>query len=101
MAEVQGDQNVAFWQERAEQLQGALESRVVIEQAKGVLRERLGVSLEAAFDVLRGAARTARTDIHGLAGQVVSSFATPEPVTQWIRRHPAVVVHGAGNGQPR
>ena len=40
-----------------EQLTGALESRVVIEQAKGVIAERAGVDLAEAFSRLRRYAR--------------------------------------------
>jgi GAF domain-containing protein len=44
--------------ELARQLQQALDSRVVIEQAKGKLSERLGVGVNEAFDVLRQHARS-------------------------------------------
>jgi AmiR/NasT family two-component response regulator len=59
------------------QLVHALESRVVIEQAKGVLRERYGISTEEAFELLRHAARSNRMKIHALAARVVSSSETP------------------------
>jgi len=41
----------------AEQLQHALNSRVAIEQAKGMLAERRGMSLDSAFDMIRQHAR--------------------------------------------
>ncbi len=56
---------VAILQERAPTpatllppLHAALVSRIVVEQAKGYLRERLGVSVERAFELLRGYARS-------------------------------------------
>jgi GAF domain-containing protein len=39
------------------QLDGALNSRIVIEQAKGVVAERMGLGMEPAFDTLRNHAR--------------------------------------------
>jgi hypothetical protein len=45
--------------EVAAQLQAALTSRIVIEQGKGALAERLQISADDAFEMLRGAARSA------------------------------------------
>jgi hypothetical protein len=62
---------------RASQLQEALDSRVVIEQAKGVLAERYRIEVEDAFRILRRTARSNRMRIHELAAHVVSSPDTP------------------------
>ncbi|GAA1923856.1 GAF and ANTAR domain-containing protein [Nocardioides marmoribigeumensis] len=56
----------------ADQLARALQSRIVIEQAKGVLAERLDVSLDEAFGVMRRFARTRRMALPVLARKVVS-----------------------------
>lgn len=55
----------------AEQLQHALDSRIVIEQAKGVVAERLGVHPEQAFDILRGYARSHNRRLHDVAAEVI------------------------------
>ncbi|HZQ64213.1 MAG TPA: ANTAR domain-containing protein [Gaiellaceae bacterium] len=68
------------------QLQQALESRVVIEQAKGVLRERLALSIDEAFALLRYAARSSGINLHQLAARVVREETTPSPVTIALAR---------------
>lgn len=70
--------------ERNGQLQRALESRIVIEQAKGVLAERIGVAPDAAFELLRRAARNHRLRIHALAEDVVGSRTTPPPIQELV-----------------
>jgi transcriptional regulator with GAF, ATPase, and Fis domain len=55
-----------------EQLQGALNSRILIEQAKGALAQRRGVSVDEAFHLLRSYAR--RNNLR--LGDVASSLIT-------------------------
>ncbi|HEX7309414.1 GAF and ANTAR domain-containing protein [Lentzea sp.] len=55
----------------AEQLRHALRSRVLIEQAKGVLAERLQVEMGEAFDLLRHHARSNRLHLSLVAQDVV------------------------------
>jgi len=59
----------------AEQLQSALDSRVIIEQAKGVVAERQGVSMGEAFEYLRRSARSSHRPIADVATEMV----TPAP----------------------
>jgi AmiR/NasT family two-component response regulator len=61
-------------------LQRALDTRVVIEQAKGVLAERFGLDVHDAFDLLRLAARSNRMRLRDLATRVVQSRQTPPEI---------------------
>lgn len=55
----------------ARELQRALDSRVVIEQAKGLIAGRTGVGVDEAFTRLRQHARRNNTGIHEIAHAVV------------------------------
>jgi len=59
--------------ERQAQLQHALDSRVLLEQAKGMLAERLGVGVEEAFTLMRRAARSRRLRLHDAARAVLAN----------------------------
>lgn len=62
-----------FLVERTIQLQTALESRIVLEQAKGVLAERHATTPDEAFKKLRREARSRRMKIHELAASIVAT----------------------------
>jgi GAF domain-containing protein len=69
----------------ASQLQGALNSRVMIEQAKGILAERMRTTPDEAFVTLRRYARNHNHPLTELAGDVIRGTApiirTAAPVT--------------------
>lgn len=58
----------------AEQLQTALQSRILLEQAKGVLSAHAETSVEAAFALLRGYARRTGQSLTGVAEGVVAGL---------------------------
>ncbi len=55
----------------AEQLQGALTSRVLIEQAKGILAERHDIPMDRAFTAMRTHARNYGRPLHQVANQII------------------------------
>lgn len=64
-----------------EQLQGALNSRIVIEQAKGLLAGLHGLDLDQAFTLLRGYARGHNRRLVDLAHAVISDPAAVPDLT--------------------
>lgn len=77
-----------------EQLQSALNSRVVIEQAKGVLAQQNNLSMDAAFALLRNHARNNNLRLSDVARQVVATHpaadlpAPPPAPEEMTHRHP-------------
>ena len=70
--------------EKAEQLEGALASRIAIEQAKGVLAARHGIDLQTAFDLLRRGARSHQLKLRDLAARVVDEPDTPREIARYL-----------------
>ncbi len=64
--------NLAETYKVAGQLQSALDTRVVIEQAKGKLSEQLGVDVTDAFEILRRHARNNGVKLRDVAADVVA-----------------------------
>lgn len=64
--------------ERRAQLEQALQSRVAIEQAKGVLAERYSLELDQAFDLIRRASRSNRMKLHDLVRKIRPGEPTPD-----------------------
>ena len=64
--------------ELAAQLRGALDSRRVIEQAKGVLMGRDGMTARAAYEQLRGRARSQRRKLAAVCADIVTGAQRPD-----------------------
>jgi GAF domain-containing protein len=60
----------------AEQLQGALNSRVIIEQAKGAVAQARGISVDDAFKLIRGYTRSHNQRLGEVAYAIVSNPAS-------------------------
>jgi hypothetical protein len=73
-------------QARVAQLQTALETRIVVEQSKGILAERFKLSVDDSFLLLRYAARSSRVNIHDLAHEIVVGGTTPGSITVAMAR---------------
>jgi GAF domain-containing protein len=67
------------------QLQEALESRVVIEQAKGIVAEHNHVSVDDAFKLLRDYTRSHRHLLRQTASDVIDGTLTPDALTAQTR----------------
>jgi len=67
------EQNVRRAETLAEQLQAALNSRVIIEQAKGRLAERLGLDMDQSFALLREHARSTNQRLTDIARDIIDS----------------------------
>ena len=64
-----------------EQLQGALNSRIVIEQAKGAIAQASGISVDEAFTVIRGHARRTNRRLGDVARTIVTDPASLATIT--------------------
>jgi GAF domain-containing protein len=64
----------------AAQLQQALDSRIVVEQAKGVVAEHAGVDMATAFTALRSYARDRQSKLSSIARAVIDHEIRPDDV---------------------
>ncbi|GAA0706816.1 GAF and ANTAR domain-containing protein [Dactylosporangium roseum] len=64
-----------------EQLQGALNSRIVIEQAKGAIAQAYHISVDAAFELIRAYARRTNRRLSDVARLVVTDLSSLPDLT--------------------
>ncbi|MEV6970353.1 GAF and ANTAR domain-containing protein [Hamadaea sp. NPDC051192] len=67
-----------------EQLQGALNSRIVIEQAKGVIAQARGVSVDEAFALIRSFSRSHNLRLSDLARTITTD---PSSIPELLHTH--------------
>jgi transcriptional regulator with GAF, ATPase, and Fis domain len=73
------ERNVRRRETVAEQLQAALTSRVIIEQAKGKLAERLSIDMDRAFTIIRDHARSTNQHLTDVARDFVTGATADFP----------------------
>jgi hypothetical protein len=76
-AEDKPNDPTTFLLERTIQLQTALDSRILIEQAKGILAARESITPNEAFDKMRRETRSKRMKLHDLARAIVETVSSP------------------------
>jgi hypothetical protein len=79
-----------------EQLQTALTSRVIIEQAKGVLAQRGDLDMDMAFNALRRYSRDHNLRLADLAREIVTRTLAADEILNYARSHGAIVVNRPG-----
>lgn len=67
------ERTIAVAETLTEQLQSALNSRILIEQAKGAVAQRLGVSVDEAFTAMRSEARSSGMRLVDVAAGLISA----------------------------
>jgi hypothetical protein len=83
------DQLVAYadaQQQKVGELQAALDARVPIEQAIGMLAERFNVRFVEAFELLRSAGRNSGKDVRSIAEELRISRRTPLEIADVLPR---------------
>jgi GAF domain-containing protein len=69
------------------QLEAALESRILIEQAKGIVTERNQVDIDTAFELLRGYSRTHNHLLRQTAQEIIDGTLSTDVLTEPARQH--------------
>jgi AmiR/NasT family two-component response regulator len=67
------------------QLNNALNSRIIIEQAKGMICQSTGCDMDEAFNRLRAHARNHNEGLTSLATQLVAKSITARDLDEWVK----------------
>jgi GAF domain-containing protein len=70
------------------QLNNALNSRIIIEQAKGMIRQSTNCAMDEAFSRLRNHARNHNEGLTALANRVISNSIRPNDLDEWVAASP-------------
>jgi AmiR/NasT family two-component response regulator len=76
---------VADLRQENEQLRGALETRALVEQAKGVLAERYALMPDQALDAMRRSAHSSSRRLDEVAAEIVASRRTPVAIVRELQ----------------
>lgn len=83
-------------QAKVDQLQEALESRIIIEQAKGAVSARCDVPIDVAFEMIRGMARSQQRNLHEFCAEIVANGGHGVADPRKMRRPKPSDLNGSG-----
>ncbi|MGX1913550.1 ANTAR domain-containing protein [Streptomyces phaeochromogenes] len=97
-ADVAAGESVELWRREAQQLRRAMESRPIIDMARGILMTACSCSPDDAWELLVAVSQNSNTKLHEVAEAVVATTTRQEPLPEKFQQHLATALSAGRRG---